>query len=184
MNELVLAKVIQRVLEEQGVATTKGVARIDERFTGPEEKFSELDKIMSDMERRLELATATAGRPKRTSTGSRSATSARSSSQDAAWQPRLIHCRGFAPFGCGTPDKLRKQELADVQDKMLGVADETMRAALTPLGGFALNHKVTFRCDNDFDTRDMANRLGKLPQWKHPRRGGGRARATTGSSTT
>lgn len=45
---------------------------------------------------------------------------------------------------------------------MLGLADETVRAALTPLGGFALNHDITFRRDADYDTRDMANRLDKL----------------------
>lgn len=89
LNEEVLAEVFKRVLEEQGVAIAKDVARIDERPTGHDEKFREVDKIMADMERRMEQAAASVSGPKRTSTGSRSMSSNRGSSIAAASPLRL-----------------------------------------------------------------------------------------------
>lgn len=158
MGEESLARILRKVINYEQLARAADLVDIRNEINRHDDASLGIDAKIEAVEKRVD---AKDNAPKRTSTGSRTTSSASTSSQEpSSWQPRLIHCRGCAPYGCGPGYQQRKQELAEVQEKVLALADGTLRAALTPSG--ALNHNVTLRCDSEYDTRDKCNRLDKV----------------------
>lgn len=140
------------------------VAEIERRLA------EKLKNAQEELDRKIAGAPADERRPPRSSTGGRSSTSSTSagrrstgarssadtgrSSSSSAWVPRMLHIRGFAPWGCGKEEKLRKGAPDGLPDD---VADR-----LTAMGGFALNRNVSFRTDGD--ARDMCDRVDRWLQ--------------------
>lgn len=155
MDEAFLTRILKAVIKEENLATQSDVEALHEKMHKHEQRFEDIARRLQELERKmLQL-------PKmlRTSTGNRSTTHGTSNSSQDGWTLRLVHIRGFAPFGCGPADKLRKQELQVVQTPILSVCDNDLRQCLTPLGGFALNHNMSFKVDNSMCARDVSNRL-------------------------
>lgn len=139
----------------------------DEKVEAAEQELDKVNAKMQAMEARIEARMEEKlgdSRPTSGSTDSRTTTaSSRASSQDLAWRPFLVHCRGATPFGCRPGDKHRKQEIAPIQAKIFSLCDADSRRALTPwwVGG-GVNHNVSFRRDGEYDARDISDQLDYL----------------------
>lgn len=72
-------------------------------------------------------------------------TSAASRSEAPDWRPRVVHARGFAPYGCSAARKVHKTEIQAIENTIIGHLDETIASMLQPLPGFALNHNISLR---------------------------------------
>lgn len=140
MDEASLARVLKAVIKEEKLATQADVEAIHDKLQNHEQRFEDLDRRFEELERTV----LQGARPQRTSTGSRASTSEGFTSSQEGWVPHLGHIRGFARFGCGPSDKLRKQELLETQMRLLGLCDAELNMGRTPLGGFAINHNVSF----------------------------------------
>lgn len=64
------------------------------------------------------------------------------SSGSSSWRPRLVHVRGFAPFGTG--HRINKLEAKTIQESIMSILDEADKMKLSPLHPFVQNHQVTF----------------------------------------
>lgn len=117
----------------------------DKRLQALQEKWQEIEKRVAAAE---SAPTPPTPRPGRTNTGSRaSTTTATSSSGDprAAWVPKLAHIKGFAAWGCGAEQKLRKQEVERVQQQIVALPGDGLRSRLEPMPRFTLNHNLSFK---------------------------------------
>lgn len=95
MDEELLANILKKITHEEGVATSKDVARIDERLAN-HKKLSDLNGRMQEMERRMDGATQSPSRPPRKSTGGSPSTTIGGGVGREGWKPRLVHVPGFA----------------------------------------------------------------------------------------
>lgn len=152
------------MIKDEGFATAQDVARIDQRLANDEQKFTDLDKRMQEMERRMESATQSPSRAPRKSTGRGPSTTSGGAGGREGWVPRLVHVRGFVELGCAVDAKLRKSEVAEVQQQILQLADSDLRSHLECMQGFGLNHKCSFRVTNGWSAAEAADALDALLQ--------------------
>lgn len=115
-------------------------------------KIDTVDDRMSTLEKRVKSMEEAAacpppqhtGRPSttRTSTGSR--TSASSSPQTCDdWVPRVLHWRGWAPYGSNDSSKISRTEAEQVHAQILDRVPEDLRPGIKLLSPFVKNHSVS-----------------------------------------
>lgn len=67
---------------------------------------------------------------------------AASSGGTAAWKPRLVHVRGFAPYGSGV--KLNKREANKFQEMVEATLTDHIRSKINALEPFVQNHQLSW----------------------------------------
>lgn len=82
------------------------------------------------------------------------------------WRSRLAHICGFALFGCGAADKVRKCEVALVQQTIICLLSDDTKGMVMALPRYALNHNVSFRAADGLDPWGLAVRIDKMPAKK------------------
>lgn len=169
MGDDALARAIEaalrKVMDEKGVATKADIAAMGATLERHEKKFDSLEKRLHNLEAQVRQGPTpstprtSTGRP---STGSISASTGRASTGSTAARqestPKLIHCKGWAPFNCSSDNKLRKQEAEDYL-AIIEAQDEDIREAIAGMGCYALNHALAVRCSPLQDIWDVARRM-------------------------
>lgn len=85
-----------------------------------------METRIADLERRFD-GEADAPR-RRTNTGSTRSNTTESADQQQSWKPRLIHIRGWAPFGSPASSQISRAEAAAFQSDILAALDPEERA--------------------------------------------------------
>lgn len=86
MDEALLRRILDEKLKD--VEKKEDIQEVRAKLDEHEEGFTE---------RKMENSRLAA----RTSTGSRASTSTTAPAPTYEWRPRLVHIKGFAPYGCG-----------------------------------------------------------------------------------
>lgn len=163
MDETTLRAILKSVINDEKLAKSEGVAKIHHKLEEHDSKLNSAEEKLNDMETRFkdveENRAPSTPRPLRTSTGSRSI--ATTSSPGAEWTPRLIHIKGFAEYGCPSSQKIRKDMLEQTQTTLLRHAPRHITDHMAPMGGFAVNHQISFEVMD----RDIATFASHLDSW-------------------
>ena len=124
-----IADIFKRVLQSEGVARKTDLEALGNRISNCDRAIEQHDEHIADLkttlgalrvepqELRPERAAAKVEEKDRATAVAAPASNVLTAAPGSAmsgrseeWQPRTVHARGFAPFGCGPDAKLRKQE--------------------------------------------------------------------------
>lgn len=159
MNEEVLARLMQKAVtqafDDRGVATKADLEDIKSTLNRHEDKFTALEARLAALER----SPPPPQRMARPSVGGRSIDSDTTASSGNEWAPRLIVVRGWAAWGCGPDDKLKKEEAKEVATRLLQLCPPDLAQSLQLLPPFALNHALSFKVCDGTDVRRRADDL-------------------------
>lgn len=159
-----LAAVLRQVLREEKLAKQESVDKFgaaieahDERLSALEESNQELRATLADL--RTEIAelrqertapqpavVAQAGAPCPASAAPPGVPSAASGlpAGGAAWEPRFVHVRGFAPYGCPPAQKLTKEQYGVEGRRLLDALPAALRAQVRLQPPYVLSHQISF----------------------------------------
>lgn len=165
-----IAAALRKVMHEEGVATKTDLEKFGATLEHHEQKMDSLEKHLEALEKQETWipAPGTPRAPSRPSTGSRSSSAGRASSartRDTRERtPGIIHIKGFAPFGCDASKKLRKGDAENALQDLYGKLDAELRAALSPMPTYAINHSLSMRVVSNHDPWETARKLDELIQ--------------------
>lgn len=161
---------LRKVMQEEGVATKTDTEKFGLTLERHEQNMEAMERRLEALEKR-ETGLPAPGTPRptsRPSTGSRNGSTGRTSSGSTRdpneWKPRLIHIKGFAPYGCETNKKLRKGYAENALQDLYQRLDGDLRSAVYPMPPFAINHGLSMRVVNNQDPWDIARRLDEFIQ--------------------
>lgn len=72
-----------------------------------------------------------------------------------------MHRKGFAEYGCPSSQKIRKNQLEQIQTTLLRQAPRDISEYLSPMGGFALYHHISFKAID----KDPSTIAAQLDRW-------------------
>lgn len=150
------------------MAKKSDLEQLNEKFNSTANKVDKMDSRIEAL--KIAVENVQCGQASRSSTpgpsngrrntGSR--TTASSSHDDDDWRPKVIHLRGWAPFGCAAAQKLQKQEAIDTYNFIPTLVDAEPQEALSPTPPFLLNHCLGYRCDPVYNIYSIAEKFGRF----------------------
>lgn len=87
--------------------------------------------------------------------------SATSISAGTSWRPRLIHVRGFAPYGSGV--RTHKRDAKALQEQVMATLSSEDRSGLSALERFVQNHQASWNV-HAATTDDIAMIAGRMTE--------------------
>lgn len=161
MDEATLRAILKSVINDEKLAKADDVAKIHDKLEVQETKLAAVESKIQELQKRLEIVehrAPSAPRASRASTGGRASTG---SSPGTEWVPRLVHIKGFAQYGCPSSQKVRKNQLEQIQATLLKQAPRQITEHMVPMAGFALNHQIFFMV---FE-KDIGTLASQLDRW-------------------
>lgn len=129
------------------------------------------EETLQEAKQAATAAASTATGITRTAPRIYSSSAAATSSSRSSWRPRIVHIRGFAPYGSAEPEQLSKEACIAVQKELGEMMGIQCKETTTWLQPFNRNQAVRFECldANDNQCKAWSDNLNKninQARWK------------------
>lgn len=145
MDELAQKEDLQDLAKKRDIQDLKeSIGEVRSSVGRVETRVDTMEARMAELQRRIECNEKM---PPRMSTSSSRSAESESGAANEEWRPRLVHIRGWAPWGTGPEKNINRHDACQLQNSF-GTRDIARRESCKWLRPFMQNHMITLEVQN------------------------------------